>query len=413
MAKLKTSVIAVLDIGTSKVVCFIAKLTSSGEVVILGIGHQVSEGIRSGMITDITLAEESIRSAVGAAEYMAGINIDTVIVNISGNKQISSTVKVEVDIKGRAIAPRDLSRILSQGREHFSQEGYDIIHCIPAEYIIDGTGGIRNPLGMFGNVLQARLHVISVASTVLMNLTKCLAQCHLNIEGFIASPYASGAGCLSEDEKELGVTVIDFGGGSTSVAIYKSGGLVFTDTIPLGGKHITNDIAICLSTTIETAERVKTLHGNVFKAAKDEQEIIDIPQTGEDGIEEIAHIIKLDLIQIIRPRVDEILDLLKEHIGRFGIHHMGGHIVVTGGGSQLTGIGELVEEEFGRQVRTGNPRLITGMAESTKGPAFSCAIGMLQLIRQQRALKTPDVQPRKRAASGSMGKVLVWLKENF
>ncbi|MCE3231777.1 MAG: cell division protein FtsA [Rickettsiaceae bacterium] len=412
MAKLNNNYVAVLDIGTSKVVCFIAKITSSGNLTITGIGHQLSQGIKSGIITDIKLAEQSIRSAVGAAEHMAGVTLEKIIVNISGNKQKSQLIKAEISIKGAQISSKEVSRLINQACERYKQENREIIHCIPIDYSIDGTSGIKNPQGMYGNNLSSNMHIITTTPSNILNFTNCLALCHLNIEGYVSSAYASGISCLSDEDKELGATVIDFGSGDTSLAVFKNGSIVHSDTIPVGGMHITNDIAIGLSTNIETAERIKALHGNLFKTSKDDQEIIDIPQAGVNGMTEISHIQKSTIINIIKPRVDEILDMLESRLHDFGLHNIGGHIILTGGSSQLGGLCEMVTQRFKRQARVGVPILIEGMAESTKGPSFATCTGMLMLARQQRFNK--QFANKKPANSNNMvARTVKWLKENF
>jgi cell division protein FtsA len=406
MSKLNNSFIAVLDIGTSKIVCLIAKANAEGAINIAGIGHQVSQGIKSGVITDIRLAEQAIRSAVGSAEHMSGINIDSIIVNISGNKQKSQTVKASLGIKGLEITDREISRLISQGSSQHKTEGQEIIHAIPIDFSIDGTTGITNPRGMYGDKLGATLHLITTSSSNVMNLTNCLAQCHLNVEGYIASPYASGTACISDEEKELGVTLLDFGGGTSSIAVFKGGNIIYTDTIPAGGMHITNDLAIGLSTNVETAERMKALYGNVVKTSKDDREIIDIPQSDSD----VSHVPKSSLINIIRPRIDEILDMVESRLKDSGVNNIGGQIVITGGGSQLGGLSELVSQRFKRQVRMGAAKRIEGMAESTKGPAFSTCAGMLLLARQQHINKNGK---NFITADGFIGRIIEWLRDNF
>ncbi len=412
MAKLNKSFIAALDIGSSKIVCFIAQVNSNGSLSIVGVGHQVSHGIKSGIITDVKLAEHSVSSAVGIAEQIAGVTVDRAIVNMSGNKQASYNIKAELNIKGQEITDRDISRIILQGCEQNQLAGREIIHCIPVDYTIDGTGGIKNPQGMYCNSLVATLHIITASSSNIINLTNCLAQCHLNIEGYIASSYASGTACLTEDEKELGVTLLDFGGSNVAISVFKGGNIIYTDTVPFGGSNITNDLAIGLSTNLETAERVKTLYGNVFLTAKDEQEIIDIPQTVNGGVN-TSHIPKSAVISIVKPRVEEILEMTKKSLDKFGQRNTGGHVVITGGGSQLSGLIDLTSQMLGKQVRIGIPQPIDGMAESTKGTAFSTCTGMLLLAAKQRKNKHLNLKGKSKPANGLAGKAINWLKENF
>ncbi|MDA0782786.1 MAG: cell division protein FtsA [Rickettsiales bacterium] len=410
MSKFNSNIIAVLDIGSAKVACFIARLSGDGELNVIGIGHQVAEGIKSGVIVDIKQAENSIRSAVGAAEEMAKLNIDRVIVNVSGNKLRSVKTKIDLKIKGSEISERDISRIISEGAEKFSTDE-EVIHCIPVDYEIDGTAGIKNPIGMYANNLVANLNIVTVASSNIMNLNSCLALCHLNIEGYIASPYASAVSCLTEDEKELGVTLIDFGAGCTSICVFKGGKMIYLDTIAVGGRHITNDIAIGLSTTIEIAERVKTLHGNVFKAEKDEQEIIDLIPSGVNESSDISQVQKSELIAIIKPRAEEILELVYNSIKKFGFHNTGGKIVITGGASQIRGMDDFVEQHLSRAVRVGTPEFIEGMAESTRGCSFATSVGMLNLTKRQRNNKTFNLS--NIGNKGFVGKVFFWLRNNF
>lgn len=413
MSKLNTSFIAALDIGATKVVCFIAKVSPDGEMNIIGIGHQVSQGIKSGAITDIKLAEKSIRSAVGAAEQMAGINIDKLVVNISTNKQKSHNIRAEMKIAGNEVTLRDMNQLVIQGCEKYRKDDYEVIHCIPLNYSIDGTDGVKNPLGMYCKSLGSNLHIITAHSPIIFNYANCLAQCHLNTEDYISSAYASGIAVLEEDEKELGATVIDFGGSSTSIAIFKDGEMVYTDTIPVGGMHVTNDIAIGLSTSVENAERIKTLYGNVISSPKDDQEIIDIPQIGEDGESDINHIQKSDLIAIIRPRVEEILEMIKSKLDKSEFKNVGGNIVITGGGSQLFGLRELTGKMLKRQVRSGSAQYIEGIAESTKGPSFATCTGMLLLAIEKRNRKSPGLAARNMSANSLLGRIVIWFRENF
>jgi cell division protein FtsA len=411
MSKFNSNIIAVLDIGSSKVACFIARLAGDGEMSVIGIGHQVADGVKSGVIVDIKQAEESIRSAVGAAEDMAGINIDRVIVNVSGNKIKSSKAKIEIGIKDTEITERDLSKIVFEGIERCDAEE-EVIHCIPVDYEIDGTKGIKNPLGMYAKSLVANLNIVTVASSNIQNLNSCLALCHLNIEGYIASGYASAVSCLTEDEKELGVTLIDFGAGCTSVCIFKGGKMMYIDAIPVGGRHITNDIAIGLSTSVEIAERIKALHGNVFKAEKDEQEIIDLIPPGEEYGTDIVQVQKSELISIIKPRAEEIIEMVHKSIKKFGVHNAGGKIVITGGASQIRGLDNFVEQHMSRAVRAGSPDFIEGMAESTRGSAFATCVGMLKLTKQQRNNKTFNLG-NAIGNKGFFGKIFFWLRNNF
>jgi cell division protein FtsA len=413
MSRLGKSFITTLDIGSSKTSCFIAEILPDGALNITGIGHQISGGVKSGTITDIKLAEASIRAAVGAAEQMAGVNVDRVVVNISGCKLASHHAQAEMSIAGHEISARDIHRIIALGCAQLEGEDREIIHCIPVEYAIDNLKGIKDPSGMHGKSLSAEMHVITASSSALLNITTCLAKCHLDVEDYIISPYASAIACLNEDEKMLGTILLDFGGGHTSIAIFKGGNMIYADFVPVGGMHITNDIALGLATSLESAERTKTLYGNLISTAKDEREIIDIPQIGDDGRSELNHVERSSLVGIIRPRVEEILELVAKRVETSGYSNIGGNIVITGGASQLGGLKELVAHTFAKRVRQGLPQRIEGMAESTKGPAFSTCTGILLFAQQKRKLESFDFMGRISQFNSPIKRLTSWFKENF
>lgn len=414
MAKPKTSYIAALDIGTSKIACFIAELQSNGQLNIIGIGHQESQGIKSGIITNIQKAEQAIRTAVSSAEQMAGINVDKVIINISGAKQRSHTLYLEIPIShGQEISERDIQRLLDNGCSHFRSDTHDILHCIPLEYSIDKNGGILDPKGMFGTVLGVNLHVITGCSTTILNVTNCLAHCHLDIEYYISTPYASGYSCLNEDEKSLGCVLIEFGSGNTTISAFKHGHITHMDTISLGGMHITNDIALGISTHIDSAERIKTLYGCLFNASTNDQDMIDVPQIGEQGHTENTHIQRTTLIDIITPRIEEILEMVKSCMEKAGLYHAVRSVVITGGASQLSGLKEFVSHYLNKQVRIGVPTKIEGLTESTSGPAFSTTVGMLQYNTQRILSEMTDHDAQRSGFQGTISHVLKWFKENF
>ncbi|MGE0754780.1 MAG: cell division protein FtsA, partial [Alphaproteobacteria bacterium] len=254
--------VAVLDVGTAKIACFIAHIDSAGEIKVTGIGHQLSKGIRSGIITDFAEAEASLVSAVHAAEQMAGEQVENVLVSLSGGNLVSRNVMVEMSMLGEEVTDRDIMDIVEQGRASVSHSELEIIHCIPVSYYLDGAKGITDPRKMYGKKLGADLHMITGLPSVTRNLAHCIGRCHLNVDEYIASPYASALSVLEEDEKQLGVTLVDMGAGVTSFCVFSGGKNIYTDAIPVGGSHVTNDIARGLSTSLHNAERLKTLHGS-------------------------------------------------------------------------------------------------------------------------------------------------------
>ncbi len=420
----KNGIIAALDIGSSKVVCFIANLAADGKPEIIGIGHQLSQGIRAGIVIDVKKAESSILSAVNSAEKMAGETIDNVVINVSGSTVKSHMINVETVVSGHEITDLDVNRIIKQGYDHFNKDEIDILHCIPIDYTIDDIRGVKDPRGMYGERLSTDLHVITASSTAVRNLANCLGRCHLDIENLTASPYVSGLACLTEDEKNLGVILIDIGAGDTSISVFTAGNPVYIDSIALGGTHVTRDIAKGLSASLAFAERIKNLYGSVVMTQADEREIIDIPlldmQSDVKNIEggnviEDSYISKALLISIVKPRMEEILEMVKKNLESSGFFQLSGpRVVITGGAGQLHGIKELAGQVFNKHVRIGRPVPMEGMAESTKGPAFSTCAGILIHTADKRRMAIGSIKEAEdKARKGAMGRMMRWVKEHL
>jgi cell division protein FtsA len=412
MTKSKSRLFAIVDIGSTKIVCFIAQLDADAGLEVIGIGHQISQGIRAGVVTDVRAAETAILAAIHSAEQMADVNVEQVYINISGGKITSHNISVEHEIHGKEISDKDIERIVSEGYARFAEGLHEVIHCIPVDYVLDGETGISDPRGMFGNVLTTRLHVVTTPSTSLLNLTNCLARCHLDIIESIVSPYASALSCLTPDERQLGATLIDMGGGQTSIAVFRNGEMIHTDSVSIGGMHVTSDIAWAFSTSLASAERIKTLYGNVVNTDADIRERIDIPQMGEEEVEN-QQISRAELGQILRPRVEETLDLVRKRLLARGIDEFSsGRVVLTGGASQMAGMKELASYVFNKQVRIAAPKVLPGLAESTRGPAFATSVGILHYVAE----KADDVffsRGGAKVGTKTMGKMMGWIRENF
>ena len=410
---------AALDIGSSKVCCFIARVDEDGHPRVVGIGQQASRGIKGGAIVDMELAEASVLNAVHAAEQMAGTTIDRVVVNLSGGYPASSTVGVEVSLNGHEVGEADLRRALTYGhqtqvqRQHEDQ-GRQLIHSIPTGYSIDGSRGIRDPRGMFGEQLGVHMHIITASAGAVRNVGTCIQRCHLEPAAFVVSPYASGLACLVEDEMELGVTVIDMGGGTTTIAGFYENNVIFTDVIPVGGNHVTSDIARGLSTPLAHSERMKTLYGHVIAAPTDERELIDVPQVGEDETSESQQIPRSLLVGIIQPRVEETLELVRSRLELSGFDKIAGRrVVLTGGASQLPGTRELASTVLDKQVRIGRPTHVGGLAEATAGPAYATCAGLLNYAATAEVAMPGEASPEPRELGGLMGRLGHWLREHF
>ncbi|WP_425449998.1 cell division protein FtsA [Virgifigura deserti] len=410
----RNGLVAGLDIGTSKVCCFIARADEEGRPHVTGIGHQLSRGVRNGSIIDMEAAETAILTAVHAAEQMSGETIHEVIVNISGGYPASQTIGVEVTIAGHEVNDGDLRRVLDQGKLYEGSVDRRLIHSIPVGYIIDGSRGIRDPRGMYGERLGVDMHVITAAAGAVRNITTCVARCHLDIRALVISPYAAGLASLVEDEMDLGVTVIDMGGGTTNLAVFFDGNVVYTDSVPIGGGHVTNDIARGLSTPLSHAERMKTLYGNCIPSPADERDVINVPQVGEDDVGQANAIPKSILVGIIQPRLEETFELVRSRLEAGGFERIAGRrVVLTGGASQLAGVRELAALVLDKQVRMGRPIRIGGLAEATGGPAFATCAGLLTYALETEVDAPRPTRPLEEGSNGLIGRIGHWFREYF
>jgi len=389
-------VFAALDIGTSKVACFIAHLDEMGQPHVIGIGHHLSEGVRAGLVSDMEAVRRAVSLAVEAAEQMSGENIERVVVNIAAPQLLSQTTGVSLPLGGREITASDIDKMVAQAQTMAAENGdghaMELLHTMPVHYALDGQRGVREPQGMIGETLQADYHLISSAFGPMRTLETVIARSHLEVERLVAAPLASGLSCLVEDEMDLGCTIIDIGAGTTGIGIFFDGHMIFVDGLPLGGLHISNDIARGLTTTFAYAERMKTLYGNAMSSPADDREIIDVPQVGEEDPEYANHLPRSHLIRIIAPRLEEIFEMVRARLVKSGASDMAGRrVVLTGGTSQLPGIRDLASRILDKQVRLGRPLRIarpyqgqrsapptlTGLAEATSGPAFATTAGLL------------------------------------
>ena len=409
---MKNGLIAALDVGTTKTCCFIGRVIGDNKARVVGIGHQVSRGLRAGSVADMEAVENSVRAAVDAAERMAGEPIRTAFVNVSCGDPASHTVGVDIPVTGNEIDDADVRRVLEQGTTRSDSGEREVIHAIPVTYTVDGTSGIRDPRGMYGTQLGVNMHIVTAASGPVRNLHSCIKRGHLDVAGTVVSSYAAGLATLVEDEKDLGVTLIDMGGGTTSVAVFYDGSLVFADVVPLGGQHVTNDIARGLATPTGHAERMKTLYGSAIAGPSDDREMIDVPQVGESDQAEPNHVPRSALIGIIQPRVEETLELVRDRLALSGYDRVAGRrVVLTGGASQLQGVLELSRRVLDKQVRIGKPIRIQGLAEATGGPAFATCAGLLSYGVQ--GLGNQLEPGPSQSSPGCRGKFGRWLKENF
>lgn len=414
MSKVRTGLIGALDIGSSKITCFIAHAAGGGIIRVVGIGHHASSGVRGGSIVDMEAAENAILTTISAAEEAAGERLRQVVLNVSCGKPSSQISAVEMPLNGHPIGDADLRRLHFECLTAEPGSERQVIHSIPVGYTVDDNNGIRDPRGMYGDHLGAKVHTVTASVGAVRNLLTCVARCHLDIADAVFSPYASGLACLVEDEVDLGATLIDMGGGTTSTAVFYDGQIVHADSVPCGGMHVTHDIARGLSTSVTHAERMKTLYGSTISSPTDEREFVDAPLVGEEAAGHANHIPRSLLVGIIRPRIEETFELVREQLERSQSAKLAGRrLVLTGGACQLAGVRELAALYLEKQVRVGRPLRISGLAEATSGPAFSTCAGLLRYAVEKHA-QTGEIRDfTGDSGQGRLGRIGQWLKENF
>jgi cell division protein FtsA len=407
-------VIAALDIGSSKVSCAIAHLGVAGVPELIGFGYQASRGLRNGAIVDMEALATSVASAVHTAEKMAEETISEVFVCVSPSVTTSHPVSIEAVISGHAINETDVRKIVSQACQELEQPGQHVIHAIPFSYDIDGSKGIRDPRGMFGERLGANIYIVTAHSGTLRNFAACIERCHLEVAGFVVSSYASGLASLVEDEMELGVTLLEMGAGCTSIAIFHDGKLYHTDYVNIGGAHVTGDIARGLSTPMIHAERLKTLYGSAMLSSSNEREKILVPQIGEDDHHKGAQFTRAELYRIIRPRIEETFELVRDRLKECDADKVAGkRLVLTGGGSQLSGILHMANLILDKHGRLGKPLKVNKLTQTAKMPEFSSTIGLVLYGQNEyKRMGLSNVKPSKERLFG-FERIGGWIRENL
>jgi cell division protein FtsA len=418
MIKPRNRVLAALDIGSSKICCLIAEASDipGKKPTVLGVGHCASRGIAGGHPVNIEEARQAIGNAVQMAEEQAGFRIESVAVNISGGQLASEVVPVQIQLAGGGhdITDVDLKRLLAMAVPARGGTGRMILHKLPLRYTLDEQTPVANPRGMFAHKLAANVHILSVNSAVVRTLLTCIRHIHLEVEQFFVSPYATAEACLTNDEKALGVTVLDLGGGTTGMAVYQQGHLVFADILPIGGHHITRDLAHGLSTSETDAERLKTLHGTALTSGMEDLDFLDVPIIGETESHHVNHIPRSYLSRIIQPRIEEIFEMVRDKLEECGFNKSAGRLVVlTGGGSQLPVIRDVAGMMLDKKARLGKPAVLEGLDPQYQEAPFSTAIGMLLHLMQPSLWQLSREKPLVNPGGNVIQKALWWVKENF
>jgi cell division protein FtsA len=423
----KGRLVAALDIGSSKISCVIAQTVapkhrfSTGQehkqLRILGVGHQASRGIKSGNIVDLDEAERAIRLAVDSAERMAQRHISSVYVSISGGRPQSHCCRGVSKVSTGVVSPHDVERAVSSAVSQIDSRRRDVLHLTPVSYDLDSAAAKTAPLGMHGEELGVSVGIVTADSAYLRNLAMAVERSHLGVAGHVIAPYAAGRSVLADDEMELGTILIEMGGATTGFAIFHNGSLIHSETVPVGGQHVTSDIARGLSTTIAHAERLKNLLGSALGSSGDDLEMIAVPLLGERGVDTVQQVPRSHLTGIIRPRIDETFEMVAKRLANCPVSHLGGQrVVLTGGASQLTGVREVAAHWLQRQVRVASPMPISGMPDVVANPGFSVAFGLLAYgLRPDRQHAMPSRAAAQLAVAerSYMARVGRWLAESF
>ena len=406
----RTGPFGVLDIGTTKIVCLIGRTESDGTLRVLGFGWQKARGVRGGNIVDLAEAVSAIRASVGQAEDMADIRLRSVTVNLTCGQPETRLYNMQWAVGGRQVEDRDIRGVVNEARFRTAADGRDAIHTMPQQFSVDATDQVEDPRGLFCTTLNARLHVIDAASTAVRTLKTCIAQCDLDIGELVSAPMAAGLSILVDDERSLGTTVIDMGGGTTGMAVFADGQLLHTAQLPIGGLHVTKDLATGLSTTLAHAERLKTLYGNVQSSPDDEREMLMVPIVGEED-HQLSRVPRSHVVNIIRPRLEETFEYVKDRLDSAGLTRAAGNrVVLTGGACQLGGVRDLAAHILGRQVRIGRPVQLRGLPEMATGPAFATAGGLLSWAAGAgRGFQDLDMEEEPQ--SGLLRRIVNFLRE--
>jgi cell division protein FtsA len=378
--KLEHNLIVGLDIGTSKVAAIVGDLKEDGEIEVIGIGSQPSRGLKKGVVVNLEATVQSIQRAIEEAESMAGCRIHSVYAGIAGSHISSMNSHGIVAIKDKEVTQSDVDRVIDSARAVAIPADQKILHILPQEFVIDRQEGIKEPIGMSGIRLEARVHIVTGAVSAAQNIEKCIRRCGLEVDDVILEQLASAHAVLAEDEKELGVCLVDIGGGTTDIAVFTDGAIRHTAVIPIAGDQVTNDIAVALRTPAQYAEEIKIKYACALTQLAKLEETIEVPSIGDRPSRQIS---KLNLAEIVEPRYEELLLLVQAELRRSGFEDLiAAGIVLSGGSARVEGLVDLAEEIFHMPVRLGLPQFVTGLGDVIRNPAYSTGVGLLLFGRQ-------------------------------
>jgi cell division protein FtsA len=406
----KDNLIVGLDIGTSKIVALVAEVAPDGSFDVIGMGTQPSRGLRKGVVVNIDATMASIQRALEEAEVMANCRISEVYTGIAGSHIRSLNSSGMVAIKEKEVSEADVDRVMETAKAVAIPNDQQILHILPQEFIIDGQDGVREPLGMSGVRLEVKVHIVTGAVSAVENIVKCVRRCGLTVQDVILQPLASATAVLNDDEKELGVCLMDIGGGTTDIAVFANGAIRHTAVIPIAGDQVTNDIAMTLRTPTKEAEELKVRHGCALRQLADPSEIVEVPGVGERGPRKLS---RQTLAEVIEPRIEELYSLVQSELRRSGFEELlSSGIVLTGGTAQLAGMVELGEEVFHLPVRVGLPAYAGGLADVVRNPRYATAVGLLVEGRDQW-MRAQAAHKQVQGLTGVVERMRQWFKANF
>lgn len=411
MAK-RDGIIVGLDIGTTKICCIVGEVTgpNGAGLDVIGIGTAPSKGLKKGVVINIESTVASIKRAVEEAELMAGVEISEVYAGISGGHIRGFNSHGIVAVKDGEVTESDMSRVIDAARAVAIPLDREIIHVLPQEFVVDDQDGIKEPLGMSGVRLEARVHIVSGAVTSAQNIIKCANRTGLNVSDIVLQQLASSYAVLNEDEKDLGVCLVDIGGGTTDIAIWSAGAIAHTSVLSLGGNHLTNDVAVGLRTPTDDAEKIKQKHGVALASLIDHEETIEVASVGGRKTRTLSRAI---LAEILEPRIEEIFTLVKREIQKTGFEDLlASGVVITGGSALLPGTLELAEDVLGLPVRLGTPQGVGGLIDVVRSPMYATGVGLLQFGRQNGDARARGLQGRN-GYSKVKSRMREWFSDMF
>ncbi len=399
-----------LDIGTSKIVCIVGEMGVDGTIEIVGLGSHPSRGMKKGVVVNIESTVQSIRRAVEEAELMAGCTIHSVYAGIAGSHIQSMNSHGIVAVRDREVTPADIERVIDAAQAVAIPQDQRILHVLPQEYVVDNQEGIKEPIGMSGVRLEAKVHLVTGAVNAAQNIERCVQRCGLQTDAIILEQLASSYAVLTDDERELGVCLVDIGGGTTDIAIFTEGAIRHTTVIPIAGDQVTNDIAMALRTPTQHAEKIKIKYACALTQLAKADETIKVPSVGDRPPRDLS---RQSLAEVVEPRYDELFTLIQAELRRSGFEDMvAAGIVLTGGTAKMEGVVELAEEIFHMPVRLARPQGVSGLTDVINNPIYSTGVGLLMFAAQQQTNSRKNM-PIEEHQESYLSRIKDWIKVNF